>query len=129
MREKSTAPLISYRRAGGMAGLNQRLTVFGDGRAELDDRRARSRSQTALSAEELGRLRSRLEAVPAQRWAGRAALLVHSLLPRPRDAMRIELRRGSRGIAIVPGHAEADVASLLAELDELLARAVRERRT
>lgn len=128
MPEKSATPLICYRRAGGMAGLDQRLTVLEDGRAVLDDRKSRSRSQIQATDTELANLHSLSEGVPATRWHGRLTTIGQALLPRPHDFLRFEVRSARGRITGAAGRADADLAPLLAELDELLARAVRERR-
>lgn len=111
-----------------MAGLDQRLTVFEDGRVQLDDRKARGRSEILASAGEIEGVRAALDAIPAERWTGRVALALRALLPRHHESMRIELGRGSRWIVGHAGSADSDLSGLLACLDELLARAVRERR-
>jgi hypothetical protein len=117
--------LIRYRRAGGMAGLDQRLTVFGDGRAMLEDRRARTTTETEASGAEVERLGALIAQIPADRWHSALGALGRALLPRPHEGMRFELRRGSDRISGHAGKADADLAALLAELDELLARSVR----
>ncbi|MEO8093110.1 MAG: hypothetical protein ABI726_10430 [bacterium] len=128
MPEKSATPLIHYRRAGGMAGLDQRLTILEDGRAVLDDRKSRSRSQVQATDAELANLQSLIDEVPGPRWHGPLTTIRQALLPRPHDFLRFEVR-GARGrITGAAGRADADLAPLVAGLDELLARAVRERR-
>jgi hypothetical protein len=111
-----------------MAGLDQRLTVFEDGRVSLEDRKARDRSQVEAASDEIARLRSLLDAVPDDAWHGIAGALARGMAPRPHEGMRFELRRGSRRISGYAGRHDADVAPVLAALDELLGRAVRERR-
>ena len=121
--------LVRYRRAGGMAGLDQRLTVYDDGRAVLDDRKARAQAEIQATQGEIARLSSLIDSVPADRWKGTIATVGRVLLPRPHESMRFELRRGSRSIGGAAGRTDdAELAPLLAELDALLARAVRERR-
>ena len=121
-------PLISYRRVGGMAGLNQRLTVFEDGTVALDDRRAGSSAAAVVAAGELESLRAALDAIPARSWRPRWRLALRRLLPTGHhEGMRAEIRRGGRGIAVSAAHGDAE-GQLTAQLDELLARAVRERR-
>jgi hypothetical protein len=120
--------LVRYRRAGGMAGLDQRLTVYDDGRVVLEDHKARSRSEVQATDTEIANVHSLLEAVPQDAWHGLAATLLRNSLPRPAEGMRFELRRGSRRITGHAGRHDAPLAAVLAELDELLARAVRERR-
>lgn len=124
----ASAELIRYRRAGGMAGLDQRLTVFANGRLVLDDRKARARAQAQATPEEIERLTAVIDSVPAGAWHTRLATLGRALLPRPHEGMRFELRRGSQRISGHAGRSDIDLTELLAELDELLARAVRERR-
>jgi hypothetical protein len=111
-----------------MAGLDQRLTVFGDGRVALDDRKARASSQTAASAAEIESLKAALGAVDADRWKGLIGALARGLAPRPHESMRFEVRCDQGRIAGHAGRHDEDLAPVLAELDELLARAVRERR-
>jgi hypothetical protein len=111
-----------------MAGLDQRLTVFTDGRAVLEDRKARGTAEIQATREETERLVAVLDSIPASRWRSRLATFAQHLLPRPHESMRFELRRGRGWISGHAGNADTDLAPLLAELDELLARAVRERR-
>jgi hypothetical protein len=120
--------LVEYRRRGGMAGLHQRLVVHDDGTIELDDRRARTVTTAMASEAELSRLRDALARIGEERW---------SRWPRPglrwfafgtHDTMRAEVRRGARRIGVSPGADEAELAPVLAELDALLSRAVRDRR-
>jgi len=120
--------LIRYRRAGGMAGLDQRLSVHDDGRAVLDDRKARTSTEVPASASELADLRSQIERVSPGRWHGLLGTVVQRVLPRGHQAMRFQLRRGRRRIDGVAGVADTDLGPLLAQLDELLARCVRESR-
>ncbi len=122
------AELISYHRRGGMAGLSQHLTVHEDGRVHLHDRKSGKRSEALASDAEIAQLRANVEAVPPERWHGLGGALARRMLPNPHEAMRFELCHGSRRIGGAAGSTEADLAPLLAELDELLARAVREGR-
>lgn len=119
---------MRYRRAGGMAGLDQRLTVHEDGRVVLEDRKSRARAETQAGDAELGRLRAALDEVPAGEWHGLGGALLRSMAPRSQEGMRFELRRGSRRITGHAGRHDTALAAVLGELDELLARAVRERR-
>jgi hypothetical protein len=122
------APLVSYRRVGGMAGLNQRLTVFEDGTIALDDRRSGSSAAAVASDGELERLRAALEAIPARSWRPGWRLALRRLLPTGHhEGMRAEIRRGGRGVAVGGAHGDAE-AELSAQLDDMLARAVREGR-
>ena len=111
-----------------MAGLDQRLSVYEDGRVALEDRKARSGSEIQAEPGEIDAVRSLIDEVPEGRWHGLAGAIGRGMLPRPHESMRFELRRGSKRIHGAAGRAEADLVPLLAELDELLARAVRERR-
>jgi hypothetical protein len=111
-----------------MAGLDQRLTVYEDGRVALDDRKARGRSELQATEAEITTLRSLLDAVPDNAWHGLAGAFLRNVLPGHHEAMRFELRRGSRRITGHAGRHDAELAAVLADLDELLARAVRERR-
>ena len=120
--------LIRYRRAGGMAGLDQRLTIGEDGRIVLDDRKSRGRSEVQASDSELETVRSLIDQVPENRWHGIAAAIGKSLLPRHHEAMRFEVRTRHGRITGNAGAHDADLAPLLSELDELLARAVRQSR-
>ena len=120
--------LIRYRRAGGMAGLDQRLTVYRDGRAVLDDRKANGDAVVQAELAEVERIAALIDQVPASRWHSALGALGRALLPRPHEGMRFELRRGSARISGHAGKADTDLAPLLAQLDELLARSVRARR-
>ena len=111
-----------------MAGLDQRLRVFEDGRVALEDRKSRSRSEVHASSAEIDRLRSLLDAVPAGEWHGLAGALLRNAMPRSEEGMRFEVRRGSKRITGHAGRHDTEVAAVLGELDELLGRAVRERR-
>jgi hypothetical protein len=121
-------PLVTYRRAGGMAGLDQRLTVFEDGRVALEDRKARSRCVVVATQGEIDSLRTALDAVPDGEWHGWGGAVLRRSMPRGHEGMRFEVRRGSRRIAGHAGRHDAELAAALSALDELLARAVRERR-
>jgi hypothetical protein len=123
-----TGEIVRYRRMGGMAGLDQRLTVFEDGRVRLEDRKARTRSEAATTPGEIDALRTALDAVPDADWHGRLAALLRRSMPRAHEAMRFELRCDQGRLAGHAGRHDADLAPVLTELDELLARAVRERR-
>lgn len=120
--------LISYHRWGGMAGVSQHLTVFEDGRAELSDRKTGKRSEVQASDAELANLTAVIDAVPADRWHGVAGAIARRMLPRPHEAMRFQIRRSSKRIGGAAGSIDTDLAPLLSQLDELLARAVRESR-
>lgn len=126
--DRSAAEVVRYRRAGGMAGLDQRLTVFESGRVVLDDRKARSRTEVEVTADETARLRSMLDQVPDGEWHGWGTAALRRSMSRGHDAMRFEVRCGSRRISGNAGRHDAELAEVIAELDQLLARAVRERR-
>jgi hypothetical protein len=111
-----------------MAGLDQRLTVFGDGRIVLEDRKARGRSEVVATPAELDALRAAIEAVPDDEWHGWAGTVLRRSMPRAHEGMRFEVRCERGRIAGHAGRHDANLAAVLAELDELLARAVRERR-
>jgi hypothetical protein len=120
--------LISYHRRGGMAGLSQHLTVYDDGRVSLHDRKSGKRTEAQASDAEVAKLRANVEAIPPERWHGLGGAILRTMLPNPHEAMRFEIRRGSRRVGGAAGSTDADLAPVLAELDELLARAVREGR-
>jgi hypothetical protein len=122
------AKLVRYRRWGGMAGVSQHLTVFEDGRAELRDRKSGRRTEVQVSDSETAELHSLIESVPADRWHSLGGAIARRMLPNPKDAMRFEVRHGSRRLGGAAGSTEADLGPLLSLLDELLARAVRESR-
>jgi hypothetical protein len=112
-----------------MAGLDQRLTVFEDGRVRLEDRRARARSEVAAGPGEVDALRAALAAVPDGEWHGWAGALMRRSMPRAHaEGMRFEVRCDRGRITGHAGRHDAELAAVLASLDELLARAVRERR-
>jgi hypothetical protein len=118
---------VEYRRRGGMAGLNQRLVVHDDGQIELDDRRARKVSTAMASEAELSRLREALAQVANEHWSRWPQPSLGWLTPGTHNPLRVEIRRGSRRIA--PSAEEEDeLAPIIAELDSLLSRTVRERR-
>lgn len=120
--------LISYRRHGGMAGLDQRLTVHDDGRTVLQDRKSRSRSEAIADSAELANLHALIDSVPAEAWHGLLGTIARGMLPRPHETMRFELHSARGRLTGTAGIHDTDVAALIAQLDELLARAVRERR-
>ena len=111
-----------------MAGLNQLLSVFADGRVVLDDRKARARSEVHATPSELETLLTLIDAVPAGRWHSSLGALGRALLPRPHEGMRFAIRSPAGRLGGSVGRADADLVELLAELDQLLARAVREGR-
>ena len=119
---------MRYRRVGGMAGLDQRLTVFSDGRVVLEDRKSRNRSEARATPAETERLAAAVDSVPAGLWHSRLGLLARHLLPNPHEAMRFELRSPRGWISGHAGRADAELGPLFAEVDELLGRAVREGR-
>lgn len=111
-----------------MAGLDQRLTVFEDGRVTLEDRKARARCEVTATPGEIEALGTAIEGVPNGEWHGWAGALVRRSMPRGHEGMRFELRCGHGRITGHAGRHDAELAAVLASLDELLARAVRERR-
>jgi hypothetical protein len=120
--------LISYRRRGGYAGLSQLMRVHDDGRVELHDRKTRKRIEVQATSAEIATLRSLIDSVPADRWHSLGGAVARRMLPNPHEAMRFELRCSAGRLGGAAGSTEADVGPLLAQLDELLARAVREGR-
>ncbi|MGI9019446.1 MAG: hypothetical protein ACR2G3_01885 [Solirubrobacterales bacterium] len=121
----SAPELISYRRRGGYAGLSQRLSVYEDGRVELHDRKTGKRTEVQATDAELAGLRSVLDSIPASRWHSLGGAIARRMLPNPHEAMRFEVRAAPGRLGGASGSTEADLGPLLAELDELLARAVR----
>jgi hypothetical protein len=128
-REVAGSELISYRRRGGMVGLNQRLSVDDDGRVELHDRKSGKRAEVQASDAEIASLRSLIDSVPADRWHSLGGAVARRMLPNPHEAMRFEVRAAPGRLGGAAGSTETDIAPLLAQLDELLARAVREGRS
>ncbi len=122
------AELVRYQRWGGYAGLSQHLRVDEDGLVRLSDRKSGTRTEVLASANEVAGLRAAIDSVPASRWHSLVGALVRRALPRSHEAMRFQVQVGPRRIGGAAGSTEADVAPLLAQLDELLARAVREGR-
>jgi hypothetical protein len=119
--------LVEYRRRGGMAGLNQRLTVYADGTIKLDDRRARTVTTAMASEAELSRVREALARVGEERWSRWPQPSLRWFTHATHDPLRVEVRRGGRRITH-SSDAQDELAPVLAELDALLSRAVRERR-
>ena len=119
---------VRYRRSGGMAGLDQRLTVHPDGRVVLEDRKSRGRSEIQANDTEVAGVNALLDAVPKSEWHGLAGAILRNSMPRSQEGMRFEVRRGSRRITGHAGRHDAPLTAALAALDELLAQAVRERR-
>jgi hypothetical protein len=127
-----TEILVSYRVGGGAANVDQRLTVYEDASAELDERhRSRDSITLQLDAAELRKLKAGLEAVPADAWSSRMGLalgrqghlLKRSIGRVPADA-DVRVMREGKGLG---GRALEDpnVASLIEQLDEIRVRAVR----
>lgn len=124
----SSQQLISYRRRGGYAGLSQLMRVWDDGRVELLDRKTRKRTEVQAGDAEIANLRSLIDSVPPTRWHSLAGAVARRMLPNPHEAMRFEIRCDRGRVGGASGSTEADLGPLLAQLDELLARAVREGR-
>jgi hypothetical protein len=120
--------IARYRRRGGYAGLSQLMTVHADGRVELLDRKTRRRSAIQASDSELSNLRSAIDSVPAQRWHSLGGAIARRMLPNPHEAMRFEIQTTHGRVGGASGSTEADLGPVLTQLDELLARAVREGR-
>jgi hypothetical protein len=116
--------------------VDQRLTVFADGRVELDERhRRRDRSEITIGVEELERMRAALEQVPEGAWSRGPNLAVRRaasalgdlfrLWPRPNlGRSYFQLRREGRTISGEAGE-ETVAEPARALLDELRVRAVR----
>jgi hypothetical protein len=66
--------------------------------------------------------------VPNGEWHGLAGALLRRSMPRGHEGMRFELRCERGRISGHAGRHDAELAAVLAELNELLARAVRDRR-
>jgi hypothetical protein len=124
-----TDDLVRYRRWGGYAGLSQHLTVYEDGRVELHDRKSGKRTEAQATDSEITALGALLDSVPADRWHGLAGAALRRALPRPHEAMRFQVQCAAGRLGGAAGSTEADLGPLLAQLDELLARAVREGRS
>lgn len=122
------ADLITYRRWGGYAGLSQHLMVAEDGTVALRDRKTGKRTEVQASSAEIAQLQSLIDNVPPQRWHSLGGAIARRMLPRPHEAMRFQIRCGHGRAGGAAGSTEADLGPLLAQLDELLARAVREGR-
>jgi hypothetical protein len=118
--------LVVYRRAGGMAGVNQRLSIDADGHVELRDREGRC--ELELDQPSLERVRAALDAIPEKRWSRWPRPLATASIGARHHQMNIGLRRGRRRIVVGAGREDAAVASAIAELDRVLADAVRSRR-
>jgi hypothetical protein len=128
--------LLGYRVFGGPVAVDQRLTVFEDGTAQLDEcHRSRGPIWMRLKPGELEAVRNGLDEIPGNRWARAPSLarragrhLVESLLiwlpgPMRHAGARFELRRDDQMIAGETGDpALPDVVELL---DSLRVRAVR----
>jgi hypothetical protein len=86
--------LVRYRLVGGPAGVDQRLTVFEDGRVELEEHH-RSRDDTGLTipAPELEEIRTALEEIPEGLW-----------LRGPKRALRTAVRAISELFTFWPRH-------------------------
>jgi hypothetical protein len=129
----SSRVLIGYRVSGGPANVDQRLTVFEDGTAELDERhRSRDTIRLQISAADLDRLRGAIATLPPDRWSRppRAALrrigaiFLPSVPGHRASGARFELRRGRRAIVGGPGD-DPELAPMIDALDTLRVEAVR----
>jgi hypothetical protein len=117
---------IVYRRTGGMAGVKQRLSIEAGGQVELRDREG-SRS-FELDPESHERVWAALDAIPEERWSPWPRPLATAFIGAQHHQVRLGLRRGRRWIVVGAGREDAHVAAAIAELDEVLAKAVRSRR-
>lgn len=122
------ARLVTYRRWGGYAGLSQHMTVDEDGLVKLSDRKSGKRTEVRASESEVTALHAAIDSVPAGRWHGLVGALLRRALPRSHEAMRFQIEVGPRRVGGASGSTETELAPLLAQLDDLLARAVREGR-
>ena len=127
--------LVRYRVSGGPAAVDQRLTLFEDGAAELDERhRSRDAVRIQLDRAELEAIREALEGVSAARWAGpgrrvlaRAGRSVREMPRRMSNAppgARVEVSRGGRAI-VDPEAGDPDLDALVTLLDSARVRAIR----
>jgi hypothetical protein len=127
--------LVRYRVSGGPAAVDQRLTLFEDGAAELDERhRSRDAVQIRLDRGELDAIREALEGVPAARWAGRGRRVLARAGRSVKDVPRrmshappgalVEVSRGARAI-VDPAAGDPDLDALVTLLDAARVRAIR----
>jgi hypothetical protein len=104
------------------------MTVSEEGAVRLRDRKTGRLTEVQASAGDVDELRALIDAVPSGRWHGLAGAIARRALPRSHEAMRFQIQVGGRRVGGAAGSTEADLGPLLAKLDELLARAVRDGR-
>jgi hypothetical protein len=126
---------VRYRVFGGPVSVDQRLTVFEDGAAQLDERhRDRDAIWLSVDAAELESLRAALHELPPQRWVtpvrlalARIMRLVRGLFiptaPGSPPGTHFELRWGRHTIVDVTP-ADPALAAVVELLDGLRVRAV-----
>jgi hypothetical protein len=115
-------PLLRYRVSGGPVRVDQRLTVYEDGSAELDERhRSRDPVRLSLGSSELERIRTLIDSLPQGRLASRAWLRE---LWTPGRAQVFHLRLEGRSIRGVDVEDPA-LGELISLLDEIRLRAIR----
>ena len=119
------ARLVTYRRWGGYAGLSQHLTVDEDGKVRLTNRKSAKRTEIQASDQEVAGIRAAIDAIPAGRWHGLIGSTLRRALPRSHEAMRFQVEVGPRRLGGAANSTDADLAPLVSQLDELLARGVR----
>jgi hypothetical protein len=114
--------VVRYRVFGGPVRVDQRLTVFGDGTVELDERhRSRDPVRTGIASREVERIRELLAAV-ADRRMSFGEWVRHRLSPTEGPRFRLEWD-GHKVTAADP--ADPALGELLALLDEIRVRAIR----
>jgi hypothetical protein len=122
--------LVRYRRVG--LGMDQRLVVFEDGGAELDERhRTRASTSLTIDPKDLGRLWVALQEVPDRRWSIRPALTISRMRVAARwvfdfredpGTLFFQMKRGRRSISGVAGE-RTDLAAIVL-LDSLMIQAI-----
>ena len=119
----STAPeLLRYRVHGGPVRVDQRLTVFEDGFAELDERhRSRDPVRIEIGSAELARIRELLDNVSPRR-AGFGDWVRRQFSPHEGPRFRLDWD-GHKITAVDPE--DPNLPELLSLLDEIRVRAVR----
>jgi hypothetical protein len=128
--------LVRYRLVGGVASVDQRLTVYADGLVGLDEHhRSRDSTHMRIPSTDLADIRAALEEIPEGRWSRGPTLalsrarvaLRHLVTPWPEPDLGrsyFQLRQGRRTIAEeIGGESDAEAARVL--LDNVRVNAVR----